>query len=117
MKRFVVKQGLVAALIATCLAVSTSHAQINWDGGDGAWNGANWNGGQTAEEVFARTNGLEVGSGEVSDIVNIASGNVTYDPNANGDFRFKSAGPELPGGTLNLSGGSTLSMNSDSDRP
>jgi len=91
-------------------------AQVNWDGGSGAWNSANWEGGQTAGAVFGGvTRGLQVGSGELSDIVNITSGTVTYDPNPNAlhidgeDFRFRD------GGTLNLSGGATFSMNSASD--
>lgn len=77
---------------------------IIWDGGDGAWNSNNWNGGQDAAAVFGRTNGLEIGSGEIGTDVYINSGNVTYDPNTRGDFRYRS------GGTLNLSGGATFSM-------
>jgi len=88
----------------------TDPTPIVWDGGDGAWNSANWNGSQTAQDVMGRTNGLEIGSGEIGFDVNINNGLVTYDPNAdgNGDFRFRA------GGTLNLNGGS-LTMNTASD--
>jgi hypothetical protein len=115
-KQFVGSCVLAAGLsLVTVLAVTSLEAQVIWDGGDGSWNSANWNGGLTAEEVFGRTNGLEVGGSELSDIVNVESGNVTYDPNASGDFRFRSGGPDAAGGTLNLSGGASLSMNSASD--
>ncbi len=80
-------------------------APILWDGGDGDWNSANWNGGQTAQQVLGRTNGVEFGtSGETGIDVFITSGTVTYDPNTYGDFRYRRAG------TLNLSGGATLQM-------
>ena len=102
MKRSII---LAHTLAMTLLWVGSSCGQINWDGGNGEWNdgGGKWNGGQVANDVFGRTNGLEIGSGEVSEIVNITSGNVTYDPNTFGDFRIKSGGPGVPGGTLNLS--------------
>jgi len=92
-------------------------AQVDWDSGNGAWNSANWEGGQTASAVFGGvTRGLEIGSGELSNIVNIASGNVTYNPNVIGDFRFANdSAMILPGGSLNLSGGATFSINSASD--
>lgn len=80
--------------------VSPTPEAIVWDGGDGAWNSANWNGGMTASDVTGRSNGLEIGSGEIGFDVHINDGLVTYDPNANGDFRFRA------GGTLNLNGGS-----------
>ena len=84
----------------------TDPQSIVWDGGDGAWNSNNWNGGQAAMEVLGRKNGLEVGSGEIGFDVNINDGLVTYDPNTNGDFRFRA------GGSLNLNGGS-LTMNTE----
>ena len=92
-------RGLVALGASLCLTVG-AQAQINWDGGDGDWNDPDgkWNGGQTATEVFGRANGMEIGSGEVSNVVNIGSGTVTYDPNASGDFRFKPAA-EVDGST------------------
>ena len=82
---------------------------VVWDGGDGLWTDGKWNGGKTSQEILGRNNGLEIGSGEVGWVVNIPRGNVTYDPNANGDLRFKS------GGTLNLYGGASLSLNSAAD--
>lgn len=109
------------AVVAGLLMTTSSIAQINWTGGDDEWNVGTWNEDLFSDEVFGRTNGMEIGSGELSNIVNIADGNVTYDPNTFGDFRFKPAGlaegetERAPGGVLNITNGS-LSMNTASDQ-
>jgi len=111
---------LFCTVVLGTICQSHALAQINWDGGDAEWDDAQWNGGLFAEEVFGRTNGVEIGSGEVSNIVNITDGNVTYNPNESGDFRFKPAGlaegetVRAPGGILTITNGS-LSMDSDTD--
>ena len=71
----------------------TTPVPITWDGGNGSWNdvGGKWNGGQVASAVLGRTNGLEVGSGEVGFAVHITDGDVSYDPNTFGDFRFRAS--------------------------
>ena len=88
---------------------------VVWGGGDGFWNDDKWTAGSQsalfADEALGRNNGMEVGSGELGTNVFINSGNVTYDAGAWGDFRFKS------GGTLNITGGATLTIDSnDSDQ-
>ena len=116
MRRTVLIGVIHAVLLALCS--SSAFAQINWTGGDDEWNLGSWNGDLFANEAFGRTNGMEIGSGEISNIVNIDGGNVTYDPNTYGDFRFKPAdevdGVRAPGGILNIKNGS-LSMDTASD--
>lgn len=107
MKRFVWCVGIAAALGAALLTNGIARAgDVIWDGGNGAWNGPNWDGGQTAQDVFGRTNGVR----NLSDVY-INSGTVTYQPDLFGDFHYKD------GGTLNLSGGAMLQMDSDANMP
>ena len=102
---------LVLLSFFTLSSWDASFAQINWDGGDGDWTiDALWSGGQTAQEVFGGTNGFEV-SKAIDSVVNISSGNVTYDPNTFGDFRVRSTA-DTAGAVVNLSGGATLAMDS-----
>lgn len=89
----------------TSTVPTAASAPIVWDGGDGNWTDAKWNSGKTSQQVLGRNNGVEFGTtGEQGIDVFINGGTVTYDPNTYGDFRYKRAG------TLNLSGGATLQM-------
>ena len=107
------KRYAMAAFVVTALLVSTAaQAQvIVWDGGDGNWNdpGGNWNGSQDTINVFGRSDGFELGSGEVGTDVFIADGHVTYDPDTFGDFRFRNQGGGT-GGSLTIAEGASLSM-------
>ncbi len=94
----------VAIAIAGATACTANAVDIIWDGGNGNWNDFNWNGGQDAFAVFGRTNGLEVGGTEIGTDAYINDGDVSYDPNVFGDFRYKN------GGTLNVSGGASFSI-------
>ncbi|MCC6491779.1 MAG: PEP-CTERM sorting domain-containing protein, partial [Pirellulales bacterium] len=58
-----------------------------WDGGNGEWKDAKWNGGQTSSAALGRDNGTENGH----HIVVGSGAQVFYDSAANGDFRLKSA--------------------------
>ncbi len=113
MKRRVFSAALMAAL---CLTGTSRAVDIIWDGGDGEWNDfiGLWNGGQEAINVFNRTDGWEFNSNPIGSDVFINSGNVTYDTNIFGDFRFNSNGPGN-GGTLTIGQGASLSMDSSFD--
>ena len=102
MKRFLCVG--VAVLGTALLTSGTADADdVIWDGVTANWNSANWDSGQTASAVFdGRTNGVR----NLSDVY-ITSGTVTYDPNTYGDWNYRG------GGTMNLSGGATLQMDSD----
>ncbi len=101
---------LMGFLAATFLVGSTAQAiDIIWDGGDGNWESANWNTGQTALEVLGTVRGLNVGNGELGTDVFINGGNVNFDAEVNDDFRWQD-NPNSGSGTLNLSGGATLTI-------
>ena len=59
---------------------------VTWDGGNGEWKDAKWNGGQTSAVALGRNNGSE----NSYDIVVGGGAQVTYDAATNGDFRLKS---------------------------
>lgn len=65
---------------------------VEWDGGDGEWNDANWNGGMTPDEVVGRMDGSNgAGSPNGGETFIIGGGaTLSYDANAIGsDFRIK----------------------------
>ncbi|RIK85061.1 MAG: hypothetical protein DCC67_04505 [Planctomycetota bacterium] len=78
---------------------------VTWDGGNGEWKDAKWNGGQTASAAFGRNNGTENGHNAI-----IGGGaQVAYDAAANGDFRLKSGnGPTK----VTIKEGALLSLDS-----
>lgn len=62
---------------------------VTWDGGNGSWTDAKWNGGQDAQTAFGRTDGTE----NAHQIVIGGGAEVVYhagDPGVNSDFRLKS---------------------------
>jgi hypothetical protein len=81
---------------------------VTWDGGNGEWTDAKWNGGQTAQTAFGRTNGAENAQNAV-----IGGGaQVLYragNPGVNSDFRLKSVlGPT----SVTIKEGASLELNS-----
>jgi len=104
---------MVGMLVASFVVASASHAvDIVWDGGDGDWQSNNWNGGQSAVDVFGIARGMDVGSGgEVGTDAYINGGNVNFDSEILDDFRWKNDDqPGANSGTLNLSGGAILTI-------
>jgi hypothetical protein len=84
-----------------------------WDGGTGVWStDAKWNGGQTASAVLGQNNGTSGGEAIVLDGSAPGGAAVTYDPNANGDFRV-GVGDGVS--SLTIKNGASLSMESASD--
>ena len=99
---------VTAVLTILAGTVAAVHAQttVTWDGGDGSWTDAKWNGGQTAEDVFGRENGIEN-----AEQVTIGGGSqVIYNagnPGVNNDFRLRSDnGPT----SITVTGGATLEL-------
>jgi hypothetical protein len=108
------KRSVLAGAIVLALASPRAHAQVvpaTWDGGNGAWESAKWNGGQTAVDVFGDnrvTNGafaITIGGGS----------QVTYDAGPLRDLRPQSnTGPT----SLTIKEGASLtldSFNTDTD--
>ena len=79
-------KALAAAFVAAVCMVGTAGAvDAIWDGGDDFWNSANWNGGQTAQDVFGRMDGSRGGF----DVLISGASTVTYDQNLHGDLEFR----------------------------
>jgi len=86
---------------------------VTWDGGTGVWStDAKWNGGQTAAATLGTNNGTNGGEDIVLDGSAPGGAAVTYDPNANGDFRV---GVGEGVSSLTIKNGASLSMQSASD--
>jgi len=110
---------MVGMLVASFVVASASHAvDIVWDGGDGDWQSNNWNGGQSAVDVFGYARGMDIGAAgnppgtPVGTDAYINGGNVNFDAEILDDFRWKND-HEIGGansGTLNLSGGAILTI-------
>jgi hypothetical protein len=78
---------------------------VTWDGGNGAWNAAKWNGGQTATATMGNDRG-----GDGNHAITIGGGSqVTYDAGSLRDFH-----PQIQNGpnSLTIKGGSSLTINS-----
>ncbi len=79
---------------------------VTWDGGNGQWTDAKWNGGQTAQTAFGRTNGAE----NAQQAVIGGGAHVLYNagnPGVNSDFRLKST---LGFSSLTIKDGASLEL-------
>ncbi|NOY43311.1 MAG: PEP-CTERM sorting domain-containing protein [Planctomycetes bacterium] len=104
---------LVGLLAVSFLVAGTAQAQIDvvWDGGNGAWDDANWNGGQTAVSLLNYGRGIRIGSGEVGTDVIINNGDVTFAAQILDDFRWTDTTGANTEGTLTITGGASLTVN------
>ncbi len=103
------RSAMAAAVVIVGLFGQALQAQLvvgTWDGGDGRWEDANWNGGQTAADVFG-DNRLSNGAFDVT----IGGGaQVLYDAGALRDLRPRSNdGPTK----ITIKDGAKLEINSD----
>lgn len=105
------KRLVFVGLLASCgLAAAVSQAvDIVWDGGDGNWDSANWNGGQTALDVMGRNRGIDVGSGEIGTDVFVTDGNINFDAERLDDFRWRDT-TNSGLGTLTISNGASVTV-------
>jgi hypothetical protein len=108
MKRSAI-EAVVWALVIFVISDGNVWAQqmpVVWDGGDGAWESDNWNGGQTAADTMGNNRGGDGGH----DIVIGGNSDVVYDPQVLSDFR-----PRIQNGptTITIKEGSSLSMDSN----
>lgn len=111
MNRYTMTAAVLAALF---LMAPTAHAvAVNWTGGVGNWEGANWDGGSTAAVALGRSNGWQESDGVVLDPDITISGAgvcVFYDSEFLGDFHLRS---DLGGtGELIISAGAKLVIES-----
>jgi hypothetical protein len=101
----------VAAMLVTGVMTGVASAQgldVVWDGGDGEWIDANWNGGSEALALIGQDDGSD-GSSDINGGTRIIIGSaatVAYDENGTiGDFRV------LQGSDLVIQGGATWTQN------
>ncbi len=74
-------------VVVASLTVCVSAAEMSWDGGDGDWVDANWNGGMRPEQVVERNDGTR---GSEDTIIISGGGNVLYDADEVGsDFNMR----------------------------
>jgi len=107
MKRF----AFVGTIALSLLIGGTAQAvNVVWDGGNGLWSDANWNSGQTALLLLGTPRGLNVGNGEVGTDVIVNGGDILFKSEVLDDFRWQDD-PNTDSGTLTITGGSTLEIN------
>ncbi len=116
MKRF----AFLGLLVSSFLVASNAEAvDVVWDGGDGNWEAANWNTGQTPLALLGTNRGIDIGdpanpSGvPVGTDVFINGGNVNFDADILDDFRWVNNDQQVPNsGTLTITGGASLNIDS-----
>jgi hypothetical protein len=107
----------VAAMLVTGVMTGVASAQgldVVWDGGDGEWIDANWNGGSEALALIGQDDGSD-GSSDINGGTRIIIGSaatVAYDENGTiGDFRVKQ------GSDLVIQDGATWTQNTKATWP
>ncbi|MCA9216341.1 MAG: PEP-CTERM sorting domain-containing protein [Planctomycetales bacterium] len=106
---------LCAGCIALVTVSATAHAiDVTWDGGDGAWDDANWNGGKGIDQFLGRVDGTDGWKGpnedEVENIVIGKGATVEYlADELQSDFRM------LQGSTLTITEGAVWTQSENDD--
>lgn len=98
---------LLISLTALVLLSNSSLAiEMIWDGGDGFWNDANWNGGEIPETIVGRDDG----SRSAEDTIIIAGGsNILFNADEAGDFHVRQ------GSTMTIAEGASWTQLTTSD--
>lgn len=105
--------GAMALLMGVAFASQALAIDVTWDGGDGNWDDAKWNGGDTIDLYLGTLKGANGWGGQdgEAEVITISGGStVNYDANAlDGDFGLKQ------GSSLFITGGAKLQQVSTND--